>query len=182
MRCGFSTLLVGTCLLWNPLGPTHAHLLSLETPSDRLARTEDLDRPGGEASKECPMMIRPGHPVQWTAKCDAETIRLLRSGKRRLNVSVHSYEPPTSGPAIFAVSCLSDDRKKSKVVDHFSIFPNSRFQETENKPTQQFQINLGDCVKTGRESQISLEVGFDPSKVKSTSGSAEVSFKFIDLK
>src|SRR5262245_50551551 len=49
--------------------------------------------PTGEpAAAEDEMIIRPDRPVRWSRAIDAEALRSLKSGRRRLGISVTAYE------------------------------------------------------------------------------------------
>lgn len=128
------------------------------------------------------MEIRSAKPVRWSEKCDAATLRALKTGRRRLVIVVNAYEPPKSGDRTFVVNLMTGNGKKRREIRRFTIFPDSAFQVSDGAKPQRFQVSLKDHVDSLEDSKIDLEVGFDAKKGKRDGGRAEIEIEFADVK
>jgi hypothetical protein len=155
-----------------PAPPTVPPAATVEPPAATTVR------PPARAGK---LIIQSTKPVRWSSKCDAETRRALQAGRRRLVITVNAYEPPTSGPAILVVYLLTANGTKRQEIDRFGVHPNAPFRASESVEPQRFLISLADYAKLLEDSEIQLEVGFDPSQGQLRGGMAEISIEFVDL-
>jgi hypothetical protein len=127
------------------------------------------------------LIIRPDHPVRWSTKCDREELRALKTGRRRLGISVNAYEPPKPEAEGFVVYLRSANGMKRQEIDRFTLHPSKSFRVANGATPQRFLIDLADVPEPWEDSRLILEVGFDSSSGKLQGGFAEVSFEFVDL-
>lgn len=127
------------------------------------------------------MIIQSTKAVRWSSKIDEETLRALRTGRRRLIITVNAYDPPTSGAAILVVNLLTAKGMKSKEIDRFGVFPNAAFRASEGVEPKRFEFSLAHVAPLLEDSEIHLEIGFDSSQGQFRGGMAEISVKFVDL-
>lgn len=175
----FGVMFVGFAVILTPSGCAQ----QAAQPFPRRSPTPDVpssSRPKTEPEKS-ELIVKAAGRVRWSLKCGPEAVRRLRSGDRRLVLSLHAYDPPKSGNSTFVVSLISTDGKVRRIVDHFAPFPNQPFEASAKREPQRFQFDLSNDLDLLDDSRLTVEVGFDPNRGSADGGRAVFSARLADV-
>lgn len=128
------------------------------------------------ASSDCAARQRANvvslQPALVGLRLDAPTRQLLRSGARRLVLTVHAYQPGTDGLGL--VASLRSGAGKALELSHFAVFPNVAFGADQPEREQRFGLPRLPAASLSHKS-VCIEVKFAGDDA---GGSALVSLDF----
>ncbi len=118
---------------------------------------------------------------RWKSKCDSETKRLVRLGRRRIAIDVTAYKPPSSGTSTFVVHLVLANGKGRQEIGRFGLHPDAPFRSSDTVSPHRFQFSMSEYAELLETDEIQIEVSIDTVEKREHNGVAELSIYWFDL-